>query len=301
MADINLARILDIDAQILDIDIGKLTDYKLHLAVDSGKGQPLDDYIKDNAGPEEGSRWRGWQESYRGRDRWKRRYILSFMQVYPEGRDIWLFGGIFEVLERPNKEKNWYVVKLTEQGKEYIGRLKIKYSSGRNKYLLLENSYPKLKFHEILRAPYSGIPFSGYENISLDFPQLASIINANREDWRTALVNHKGIYVIFDKETGKKYVGSAYGNQGIWSRWCCYVGNFHGNNKELQALFKENKEEDMLEIIERKDSHDYAMANFRFTLIECWPFKTDDSAIIHRENFWKEALISRGDYGYNAN
>ena len=103
------------------------------------------------------------------------------------------------------------------------------------------------------------------------------------------------------RKTGKKYVGSAYGNNGIWSRWCCYEQILHGNNKELKALFKENKEQDMLEIVERKDSRDYAMANFRFTLIECWPFKTDDSAIIHRENFWKEALLSRGDYGYNAN
>ena len=104
-----------------------------------------------------------------------------------------------------------------------------------------------------------------------------------------------------DRKTGKKYVGSAYGNNGIWSRWCRYVWSLHGNNKELKALFKENKEEGMLEIFARKDPLEYAMANFRFTLIECWPFKTDDSAIIHRENFWKEALLSRGKYGYNAN
>ena len=297
MAEINLAQILD---------IGELTDYKLHLA-QAGPRQPLEDYIGDNAGPGKvGSRWKGWQE-WRGEhgegpDRWKNcTYILSFIRVYLEGNDIWLFGGIFEKLGFD--EENWrYDVKLTEQGKEYIGRLKIKYSSSRPNYLLLEKFYPKLKFHEILKAPYSGIPFSGYENISLDFPQLTSIINAGRDDWRTALVNHKGIYVIFDKETGKKYVGSAYGDNGIWSRWCRYVWSLHGNNKELKALFKENKgQSKMLEIFKRKDSHDYAMANFRFTLIECWPFKTDDSAIIHRENFWKEALLSRGDYGYNAN
>ena len=300
MAEINLA-------QILDIDIDKLPDYNLHLA-QAGPREPLEDYIWDNAGPGKvGSRWKGWQEwrgeDGKGPDRWKNcTYILSFMRVYREGNDIWLFGGIFEKLGFD--EENWrYDVKLTEQGKEHIGRLKISYHNRAQKvYRKLGIVYPELKFHEILRAPYSGILFSGYENISLDFPQLASIINANREDWRTALVNHKGIYVIFDKETGKKYVGSAYGNNGIWSRWCCYVWSLHGNNKELKALFKEDKgQSKMLEIFKRKDPLDYAMANFRFTLIECWPFKTDDSAIIHRENFWKEALLSRGDYGYNAN
>ncbi len=46
---------------------------------------------------------------------------------------------------------------------------------------------------------------------------------------------------------------------------------------------------------------DYARKNFRLTLIECWPFKTDDRMIIARESFWKEALLTRGAYGYNCN
>ena len=296
MADINLAQILD---------IGKLADYKVHLAVKNKAGeQPLDVYTDDNAGPGNvGDKWTGWQEHNTGENRWSRQYILSFMQVYPEGRDIWLFGGIFEVLERPNKEKNCYTVKLTEQGREYIGRLEIIYhNKGPCVYRKLEKLYSELKVRELLRTHYSSIPFSGYEDISLDFPQLASIIKADQKDWRIRLEKHKGIYVIFDKETGKKYVGSAYGNQGIWSRWHRYVYSLHGDNKELKALFKEKKgQSKMLEIFKRKDSLDYAKKNFKFTLIECWPFKTDDSAIIHRENFWKEALLSRGDYGYNAN
>ena len=202
MAD-NLAQILD---------IGKLTDYKLHLAVvykdeeSEEQYQPLDVYIEDNAGPGEvGRDWTRWQEHHNEKkdkkkspNRWSRQYILSFMRVYPEGKDIWLFGGIFEVSEWPNKQNNCYVVKRTEQGREYIGRLKIYYhNNAACVYRKLENIYSELKVHELLSEPYSGTLFIRYESTSLDFPQIASIINANQEKWREALVNHKGIDVIF--------------------------------------------------------------------------------------------------------
>ena len=58
-------------------------------------------------------------------------------------------------------------------------------------------------------------------------------------------------------------------------------------NKELVALLD-------------GEDQDYARLNFRITLVECWPFKTDDRLIIQRENFWKDALLTRGN-GYNAN
>ena len=292
----------DVLAYLLDIDVNKLSEYKFHAAVWNGRTRPLDVYIEDRARVGEvGNNWLSWQTSYSGTNRWTRKYILSFMRVYPEGKDAWLFGGIFEVLERPTK-KGEYKVKLTDKGKEYVGRLKITYHKDiRASYPNLETVYEKLEFSEILKAPYSGVPFKGYENISLDFPELESIVRTNRDDWRTALQNTKGIYVIFDKRTGKKYVGSAYGDNGIWHRWCCYVDSLHGHNKELKALLQRNQEKDMLKMLSKKDYTEYAKKNFRFTLLECWPFKTDDSEIIHRENFWKEALLSRGEFGYNAN
>ena len=44
------------------------------------------------------------------------------MQFYHE-TDIWLFGGVFEVVERHDER---YEVELSEQGKEFIGRLKLR-------------------------------------------------------------------------------------------------------------------------------------------------------------------------------
>jgi len=41
-----------------------------------------------------------------------------------------------------------------------------------------------------------------------------------------------GIYLITDIKTGLRYIGSAYGENGIWSRWGNYFRtNGHGNNK----------------------------------------------------------------------
>ena len=117
---------------------------------------------------------------------------------------------------------------------------------------------------------------------------LETIFRANRPDWRAALENVKGIYLIADKSNGKKYVGAAYGDSGIWSRWLCYIETGHGWNDELTRLI-------------RKEGIDYARENFRVSLLEYRPMKTDDTVIIERENFWKTALLSRAPLGYNKN
>ena len=92
--------------------------------------------------------------------------------------------------------------------------------------------------------------------------------------------------MITDKSNGKRYVGSAFGDSGIWARWNCYIGTGHGFNDELTKLIG-------------KKGVDYAVKNFRMSLLEYRPMKTDDSAIIEREGFWKEVMLSRGKYGYN--
>lgn len=45
----------------------------------------------------------------------------------------------------------------------------------------------------------------------------------------------KGVYVIHDTETGEPYVGSAYGDTGIWQRWSNYALTLHGGNVGLHA------------------------------------------------------------------
>lgn len=94
--------------------------------------------------------------------------------------------------------------------------------------------------------------------------------------------------MIVDKSNGKKYVGSAYGDNGIWSRWSTYILTGHGYNDELVDLITKN-------------GLDYARKNFHFAILELRSMKTDDDTIINRESFWKEVLLTRGNFGYNKN
>jgi len=141
---------------------------------------------------------------------------------------------------------------------------------------------------EILKQPYSGEVFPGYENINHDFDILIPVFKNENRGWRAALANIKGVYVITDKSNGKNYIGSAYGDSGIWSRWSCYIGTGHGWNDELTKLIKER-------------GYDYARDNFKLALLEYPSMKTDDKIIIERESYWKEVFLSRGKFGYNKN
>jgi hypothetical protein len=79
----------------------------------------------------------------------------------------------------------------------------------------------------------------------------------------------KGIYLISDVKTGKRYIGSAYGDQGIWSRWCDYVASGHGGNVELCALVSE-------------PTLEYCRKSFGFALLEYRPSPTPDDVILAR-------------------
>ncbi|MEQ9438087.1 MAG: GIY-YIG nuclease family protein [Cyclobacteriaceae bacterium] len=280
MHDINISSILNIDET-------NLSQYKLHLACYNGATQPLTEYLAD------WEKWIGWNQWRGGKNDFNREYIFSLIQFYHEPNK-WLFGGIFRIVERHSdwEETNvGYRVELQDQYQEFIGRLIIdftRYQGMRGRAFLLENFYADLTVSQILKRPYDGISFPGYENINIDFPELESIFKFQKNDWKAALKNVKGVYVIYDKSNGKKYVGSAYGEFGIWSRWSVYAGTGHGFNDELTKIIAENGIE-------------YARNYFRFCLLEYRPARTDDSIIINREGFWKEALLSRNEFGYNSN
>ena len=253
-------------------------DYKVHFGRWNGEYHPLDLWLGDQ------SEWQGWQEYRPRRNEFNRDYIFSLMQFYRES-DTWLFGGIFRVLDRHDDR---YEVELMEIGKPFIGRLKLGSSyRDRSTRVNFENHYDTFKVLEILREPYSGQPFPGYEYIDLPFRELETLVRNNRTDWQTALQNVYGVYLITDTNTGKRYVGSASGDQGIWSRWVNYVFSGHRGNAELRELVKSDM--------------DYPREYFRFMLLEYRATSTHEDVIHKRETFWKKALLTRGEYGLNSN
>ena len=118
--------------------------------------------------------------------------------------------------------------------------------------------------------------------MNLSWNELSVVIDTT--PWKTALSNQKGIYLITDSSNGKKYVGSATGNQMIWGRWKSYIENGLGGNKDLKGL-----------------SFNHIKKHFSYSILEIYKAATDDEEILDREQWWKEVLLSRGKFGYNRN
>ena len=261
--------------------IDGIENYKVHFGRWNGNVDPLDEWVNDR------SKWQGWQEYRPDKNEFSRPYIFSLMDFYHE-EDTWLFGGVFHVTARHDDR---YEVELTKQGQHFIGRLKLEYQYlRRSTRVNFEKHYNKFRVSELLRATYSGQIFPGYEDIDLSYAELEIIIRNDRSDWKSALENVGGIYLITDERDGKRYVGSAYGEGGIWSRWKDYVDTSgHGGNTELRKLLKA-----------RGDG--YARKYFQFALLEYRAASTPEETIIARENFWKDVLLTRDKkYGHNRN
>jgi hypothetical protein len=97
-------------------------------------------------------------------------------------------------------------------------------------------------------------------------------------------VRFSGLYLITDTSSGKVYVGSAYGHEGIWQRWSNYCKNGHGGNKELKALLQAKGKE-------------YA-SYFQFSLLEICDLDASEEVVLPREKHWMEVMCSR-EFGLN--
>ena len=258
-----------------------LTRYKLHLAcADEDGNSPLDAYVADR------QNWIGWNEWKGSREDWTREYIFSLIEFYPRANS-WLFGGIFRVRE---KHADRYVLEEMEAFKKFEGRVLIsfyRYQGLRGRAYYLENHYNNFILSDIFPKRYDGEIFPGFQNINHDFSALEPIFKQEKTDWKTALLNMKGVYLITDKSNGEMYVGSAFGEAGIWSRLACYIGTGHDWNDQLTKLITEK-------------GISYARTNFKFSMLEMMLMNTTDNFVLDREFYWKKVLLSR-EFGYNSN
>lgn len=261
---------------ILQID--QPTKYKVHFAIGpKDKREPLIAFWKGDF-----QNWQNWQTQ----KNFERHYILSLI-FYDYGE--WIFAGVYERLGCEKQEDHYeYRTRLAEINNSLIGRLIIKYNKTfRQSYLRLESYIDELEVSEILKFPSSFEKFPGYDKVKISFAFLKAIVERNETTWKTALENMKGIYLITDQSNGKVYVGSAYGDSMLWSRWQNYFSSGHGGNIGL------------IEIINEK-GYKYAEENFQLTLLEVMKSNTNDEDVIKREVFWKDALKSK-EFGYNKN
>jgi len=267
-------------------------DVKIHVAQQAGKIRPIDVFTRSF--DEWQNRWNG---DFHSNHCWNRKYIFSIIEL-PNETNHWLFGGLFRVFSHePGKDhsgKNGiiYKVELNQQGKPFIGRLIIQWikdarAKGRKPNSMLSN----MSVAKILPESYIGDDFPGYANINHSYAILEKLWQDSKPDWVNALMHCKGVYLITDINIGLRYVGSAYGEEGIWSRWGNYFRTGgHGNNKLLKKLLTgENK------------GVSYARKNFLISLLEQASSRDSEQYIIKRESYWKDVLLTRSKFGLNDN
>jgi len=280
---------IQIDPLFPDLD---WKDVKIHVAQKSGQRHPIDAFAQNF------SKWQNsWNGDHHSNHCWNRKYIFSIIEV-PKKTNQWLFGGIFQVLShtsapnsRGSKNGTIYKVDLEPQGEALIGRLIIRWKKdARAKGRKPESMLSNMSVHEILPEPYIGEDFPGYPNINHNYARLEKLWQESKPDWLTALLHCQGVYLITDIETGLRYVGSAYGEEGIWSRWNSYFQTGgHGNNKQLKLL-----------LAQEDKGVNYARKNFQISLLEQASSRDSEQYIIQRESYWKEVLLTR-KFGLNDN
>ena len=267
-------------------------DFKMHIAQQSGQTRPSDVFARSF------SEWQNdWNGSWHSKHCWNRKYIFSIIEL-PNRQDRWLFGGIFKVREHKSvideNKKKWidYRVDLVPTYQSLIGRLIIKWKKdARSKDRLPHTIIENMSVAEILPEKYRGEEFPGYLNVNHNYEILRQLWRDYEPSWKNALQNCKGVYLISDIESGLRYVGSAYGDEGIWSRWNAYFSSGGHADNELLKKF----------LLEANRGESYAQKNFKFAILEQVSSKENDNYTIARESYWKDVLVSRGKYGWNKN
>ena len=210
-------------------------------------------------------------------DNWLLTHILEIKAV----NDVPIGAALPTIDEQLNY---WYNSEPMEKFTKFFGRVIVNFhNTSQNLIRRPETVIDAMEVVEILSNNFSDRDFPGYANVTITWSQLHQIISRNNREWRTALQNQKGIYLITDTHSGKQYVGSAYGEEMIWGRWQAYVLTGHGGNEALKKL-----------------PFEYIKQHFQYSILEIADGKSSDQYIFERENWWKQALLTR-TFGYNMN
>lgn len=207
---------------------------------------------------------------------------IGFIKI-KSNEDFWLLFHVGRVTKDLNIFNGLgYEYETLIEYEKYFGRLIIKFkNTSQNMIRTAVSVFDQCEVVQILPDTFDNDIFPGYDKVNLSWLELSRVLE--KESWKTALQNQKGIYLITDATTGKKYVGAAYGEHMILGRWRSYIKTGHGGNSGLKNL-----------------EFDYIKKNFKYSILDIYKSTTDDNIIIERENWWKEVLQTR-QFGYNEN
>lgn len=161
---------------------------------------------------------------------------------------------------------------------EYSQRLVLKKNDGYSFYnnsgisFIIDEIYPP-KLNR--KVPY----FKSYDEVEFSFKDLKEVMDNSYDDYYRHLSCVKAIYMIIDGNTGKQYVGSASGKEGLYGRWNDYANTYHGNNEELVELFKKNGPE--------------YFNKFRYIILQILPLKISTKEIEKIETKYKNRYLTK--------
>jgi hypothetical protein len=265
------------------LKLDDLSNVKVRLLLYAGRGEDgkrrqnfIEHFQDDKEKLMEGHLWNYKYKSYRQGDT-----VVGLAEIE---KNHWLLFDVSRItkdLDIRNGVGYEYESLQEEYGK-YFGRVVVRYHNTSQNLIRKADSIMKdLVIEKVLSDVFDDDVFPGYENVNLSWIEMKR--NVEKDSWKTALQNQKGIYLIADTKTGKLYVGSAYGKDMLLNRWRSYIKTGHGGNVELKKL-----------------DFDYIKKNFRYSILDIYKSTVDDNIIISREGWWKETLLSRV-FGYNKN
>ena len=231
------------------------------------------------------------------------KYMVVFLAG---GRNSGVFYGIFEIesilknkdlpeyskelepycnKQKQSKDFKLILTRLTQFDK-YKDRIVIDWMVPRGWY----NKYGEVKDKEVIKVlPKNFVQdFPGLQNVKLNYTELKEIIEnpESNADWFNSLSRLQAVYLILYKKIGLQYVGTTYGENGLWQRWETYVKTGGtGGNIELINLKKEDPE---------------FYQHLQFSILEVLSKTADQKYCAGKESLWKEKLGSRVS-GLNKN
>ncbi len=243
-----------------------------------------------------------------------KRYVIAFIA---DGKTYSRLVGCYEILRHyPARQAKklpgfphpdfydkpghiYFEMVLTDYMSDLIDRLVIDWGAGTIGYV--QYSKEALEKKKVVSIyPDSKHVFPGYNRVVWDFKTMQEYVRneSQYEEIANALKEVYAVYLVVDTKTGKYYVGSAYGKDGLFGRWKTYA-----NTKGSGGSGEDEGNKGMVEYL--KENPD-AYLNFQYSILEIIHKtgidKRDVDTTLEAEKIWKRKICSLGtSWGLNRN
>ena len=187
-------------------------------------------------------------------------YSVRSIAIAPAGTECPVIGKLDEAIDYL-----LYDIRRSGLLSAYIGLLSIDWGEGHRVWVQRASSQNKQVLE--VRKKFSEPEFPGFTELCVNSIKLEMI----PESWKAVLRKTRGVYLLVNNETGKQYVGSADGAEGLWGRWKGYENYGHGGNVELKRFKKKDRD-------------------WQITVLEVVSTTASSEDLIRIENEWKQKL-----------